>query len=146
MNILEDIIHQWETDSNIDTNNIKYHTIDTPKLHSKYIKILTDWKIKLVYYKNELARMKNLRIKYYRGELTRDELLKHNWSSWQFNKPLKNELETLLNADENIFKISSKIEEINVVIFALESILNQIKSRDFEISNYIKWTMFESGN
>ena len=43
---LDEIQNEWEKDSEIDDNYLGETTIATPKLHSKYLKILIGVKLK----------------------------------------------------------------------------------------------------
>ena len=145
MDIINKIIEQWEVDAKIDPTKITDASLSTPILHSKYLHLLADWKRKQSQVKNNLYSVKQLKIRYYRGELSKEELDKYQWKQWQYNKPLKNELESLLQADKDVVKVQAQLEQVDTIVYVLDSIMTQIKQRDFEISNYIKIKMFERG-
>ena len=145
MDIINKIIEQWEADAKIDPTKITDASLSTPILHSKYLHLLADWKRKQSQVKNNLYSVKQLKIRYYRGELSKEELDKYQWKQWQYNKPLKNELESLLQADKDVVKVQAQLEQVDTIVYVLDSIMTQIKQRDFEISNYIKIKMFERG-
>ena len=145
MDIINKIIEQWEIDAKIDPTKVTEASLSTPILHSKYLHLLADWKRKQSQVKNNLYKIKQLKIRYYRGELSKEELDMYQWKQWQFNKPLKNELESLLQADNDVVKVQAQLEQVDTIVYVLDSIMTQIKQRDFEISNFIKIKMFERG-
>jgi len=46
MATLEEILEMWETDSQIDDNHLDQSSSNSPKLHSKYIRLLAEAKLK----------------------------------------------------------------------------------------------------
>jgi len=142
---IDDVLVMWEADSVIDDNHLGEASTRTAKLHAKYIKLLVEAKMKKTMLDIEYNALKKTKIRYYRGELTKGELSDLGWEQWQYNKPLKAEMDEFLKGDDDLSKISMRIEYIETTIYALESILSQIKSRDFQLSNGIKWKVFLAG-
>lgn len=145
MDIVEQIVDQWEQDAKIDIGRISEATLNTPLLHSKYLRLLASWKQKQAQAKSNLYNVRMLKTRYYKGELSKEELDKYQWKQWQYNKPLKNELEALLQSDKDVVKVQSQLEQVDTIVYVLDCIMTQIKQRDFEISNYIKIKMYERG-
>lgn len=144
MNI-DDIQIMWEADSQIDDNHLGEAATTTPQLHSKYIKLLIQTKLKHTKLKADQSLLRQIKFRYYRGEMGRDELETRGWQQWQGNKPLKNEMEEFLEGDSELVALKMKIDYIEAMIYLLESILGQIKSRDFQIKNGIQWKQFLAG-
>jgi hypothetical protein len=142
---LDDVLVMWEADSVIDDNHLGESSTATAKLHSKYLKILIDAKLKKTKLEIDYSQLRKTKIRYYRGELTRDELKDLGWEQWQYNKPLKAEMDEFLKGDEDLSKILVRLEYIDTMVYALESIMSQIKQRDFQLSNGIKWKQFLAG-
>ena len=145
MNI-EQLQEAWDIDCQIDDNYLGETTTATPKLHAKYLKILVNVKLKHTKLSSDYNILRKNKFRYYRGELARDELIELNWEQWQGVKPLKNEMEEFLDGDYDLNKITIKCAYIKNMIEALESILNQIKSRDWQIRNAIQWKQFVAGS
>lgn len=143
--IIERILSVWEKDGKIDSQRITDETIATPILHAKYLRIYASWKRKQSSAKLELNRLKQKKIRYYRGEMSKDELDELGWKQWQYNRPMKNELEQLISSDADVFNKVLELEELDTIVYVLDSIMTQIKSRDFEISNHIKHKLYEKG-
>lgn len=144
MNI-DDLISEWDNDCNIDSNHLDNESIKTAKLHSKYLKHLARYKMKLAALKNDYNTLRQKKFRYYRGEMGKDELQENGWNQWQGVKPLKNEMGEFLEGDKDLNEVAVRMEYIKNVIEALESIMNQIKSRDWSIRNAIEWRKFVAG-
>jgi hypothetical protein len=142
---LDDVLVMWEADSQIDDNHLGEAATHTAKLHSKYLKLLVNAKLKKTSLDIEYNNLRKVKFRYYRGELSRDELKQLGWEQWQYNKPLKAEMDEFLKGDEDLAQIQSRVDYIDTLVYALESIMSQIKQRDFQLSNGIKWKQFLAG-
>jgi hypothetical protein len=145
MATIDELLEEWDIDSKFDDNYIDRESVNVPKLHAKYIRYVMQAKLKNTKLQNEYALLKKIKFRYYRGELTRDELKEYGWDQWQGAKPLKNEIEQFLDGDVDLNTIKVKIEYIGSMIYLLESILNQIKARDWQIKSIIEWKKFLAG-
>jgi hypothetical protein len=144
MNI-DELKTTWAKDSIISEMDLSREALRTPQLHSKYIDLLIDSKMKLATRKHDLARMQNLKSRYYRGELSKDELLQYELVQWQYNKPLKSEMDSVLDADEDCILIKGKIEYFDMMVYFLESIMKSIASRGWDIKAAIEFKKFQAG-
>lgn len=144
MNI-EQIQDMWEADAEIDDNYLGESATTTPKLHSKYVKLLVQVKLKLTKVQSDYNLMRKAKFRYYRGEMSRDELTDLGWSQWQGVKPLKNEMDEFLTGDEDLNTLKVKIDYLETMVYLLESILGQIKARDWQIKSAIEWKRFLAG-
>ena len=142
---VELIVEEWERDAPINGLDIGGSTLTTPILHSKYLRMLAQWKSKRTGLSVKLAEVRRFKTRYYNGELTREELQSANLSQYQYKRPLKAELEAMLAADPDVSKVQTQIEAVDTIIYVLEKIMEQIKSRDFTISNYIKAQAYARG-
>lgn len=144
MNI-EELHDLWDRDCFIDDDHLDKSSIDTAKLHSKYLRLLIQHKMKIAAYQAEYNNLRQAKFRYYRGEMPRDELVERTWNQWQGVKPLKNEMDEFLTGDQDLNKIDLKISYIKVMVEALDSILGQIKARDWQIRNAIEYKKFIAG-
>jgi hypothetical protein len=144
MNI-EQIQDMWEADAEIDDNYLGENSTATPKLHAKYIKLLVQAKLKLTKVQSDYNLMRKAKFRYYRGEMSREELTDLDWAQWQGVKPLKNEMDEFLTGDGDLNTLRVKIDYLETMIYLLESILGQIKARDWQIKSGIEWKRFLAG-
>ena len=142
---IDEIYEMWAIDSNIDENFLGETTIATPKLHAKYVKMLVNTKLKHTKYQSDYNIMRKNKFRYYRGELSRQELQDFGWEQWQGVKPLKNEMDEFLKGDSDLNTLQVKIDYLESMIYLLESILGQIKARDWQIKTAVEWKKFLAG-
>lgn len=144
MNI-EQLQAEWDIDCQIDDNYLGETTTATPKLHSKYIKFLVQVKLKYTKLQSDYNMLRKNKFRLYRGELSRNELTDLGWEQWQGVKPIKSELDQMLEGDQDINNLQVKLEYLSTMIYFLESVLGQIKARDWQVKSAIQWKMFLAG-
>ena len=142
---LDEIQEMWESDSEIDDNHLGEASTTSAKLHSKYLKLLIDAKLKLAKYNTDYNTLRAGKFRYYRGEMSRQELVDNGWDQWQGTKPLKNEMDEFLTGDSDLNKLKLRIEYLNTMVYALESIMTSIRGRDWSVRNGIEWKKFLAG-
>lgn len=145
MNI-DALMEIWERDSQYDDDNLDKESLNSPKLHSKYLKILINYKMKLSALEMDYKNLRQKKFRYYRGEMPKSELQENGWDQWQGIKPLKSDMEEFLEGDTDLNAIRLKMQYIKNIIDALDSIMNQLKSRDWQIRNAIEWKKFIAGS
>lgn len=144
MNI-EQLQEMWDKDCEIDDNYLGENSTATPKLHAKYVKILVQVKLKHTKLQSDYLLLRKNKFRLYRGELSRDELTQLGWDQWQGVKPLKNEMDEFLSGDAELVTIKMKIDYLETMIYFLESVLQQIKARDWQIKTAVEWKKFLAG-
>lgn len=145
MNI-DQLYDEWDKDSVINDDHLDRESVRTPQLHAKYLRHLISHKMKLAALEVEYKTLRQKKFRYFRGEMPKHELEELSWNQWQGIKPLKNEMDEFLQGDSDLNRISIKCEYIKNMIEAIEAILTQIKSRDWQIRNAIQWKQFISGS
>ncbi len=142
---LNEIQTMWAEDCKIDQTNLGRAAARVPELHAKYLNMLTS--VKLQYRKAEAdyLRLRKLKMRYYKGELSKQELDELGWDQFLQNRPLKNEMDEVLNTDSDIIQINDKLEYIRTVLYQLEQILKSINSRTWDVKSAIEWYKFTNG-
>ena len=143
---LDEILDEWDKDCVINDNQLGEASIVSAKLHSKYLRHLIDTKGKKTKLESEYQVLRKSKFRYYRGEMTKKELDERGWEQYQYTKPLKNEMDEILKGDDDVVKIQMKLDYLDTMIYALESIMAQIKARDWQIKNGITWKQFLAGS
>lgn len=142
---LSDLQQSWAEDCKIDELNLGKESARTPNLHAKYLNFLTSTRLNLRKAESEYFNLRRLKYKYYRGELTQEELADTGWLQWQGNKPLKNEMDEFLQCDKDLIELQDKIEYFKTVLYQLEQVIRSLNSRTWDIKNCIEWNKFTSG-
>lgn len=142
---LTEIKDEWKNDCIINDLDIGTESIKNAKLHAKYISELIDRKLKLAELKSDYKLLRRVKFRYFRGELTKEELAQYELVQYQGPKHLKNEMNEILDGDEELVQILNRIEYNEITISTLESILKSIASRGYDIKNFIEYEKYRSG-
>lgn len=145
MKTLDELKIDWANDCPIDEMNLQSAISNTPSLHSKYIDELVQYKLRLTKNENDQIEYKVLRSKYYRGEMSKDELAELGWQQWPY-KTLKSDIENLIQAESEFQKLLSRESYIRTTIYFLESVLQEIRARSFHCKNLIEWLKYRAGS
>lgn len=146
---LEEIMKQWEADSQIDQVNLDNAVIETAKLHSKYLELLNVNKMKLKKRQYQMDILRKDKWMYFGGKMTKQQMDSKGWNYDPFdgcNKPLKNEMDFWMKADKEVQEMQTKIDYSQMVVDALIDIMENIKWRNQSIRNIIDWRRFTSGD
>ena len=143
MENLEQILKYWETDSNMDQTEPSKELLRIPILHSKYLNILTKHKIASKKAHFDYLRMRKIKWEYFTGKMSQEELEEYGWEPFQF--ALKSDINTYLEADNDLIKLLEKKVYHEEVISVLESIMGELKSRTFQLKDFISWEKFVNG-
>ena len=142
---LSELTDEWTRDAPINETNLGHEAARVPILHSKYITVMSTTKLQLRKAESEYLNTRRLKYKYFRGEMTKQELEDENWSQYQGNKPLKNETDEFMQCDQYLNNLLDKAEYFKTVIYTLEQILRSINSRTWDIKSAIEWNKFTNG-
>lgn len=143
MSKLDDVLKMWTDDSNIDRTEPGKALIDIPKLHSKYLNILSQHRLLVKDAEFKYNRMKKLKWEYYTGKLDDDDLKKYGWEPFPYT--LKSDLNTYLDADEDINKYKAKKLLHDEVVDVCTFILKELNSRTYQLRDFITWERFIQG-
>jgi hypothetical protein len=143
METLEHVLKNWETDTDIDQTEPGKELLKIPKLHNKYLAILTKHKIASKKAQFDYLRMRKIKWEYYTGKMSQEELQSYGWEPFQFT--LKSDITTYLEADGDLIKLLEKKVYHEETISVLESILNELKQRTWQLRDFISWEKFIGG-
>jgi hypothetical protein len=142
---LSDIQSMWAEDARIDETNLSASSLNIPNLHAKYLALLSNTKLSLRKAESDYFRLRKKKYRYYRGEMSKQELLDEGWEQWLGAKPLKNEMDEFLSTDDDLLLLQDKVEYFKTVIFHLEQIMKSLNSRTWDIKNSIEFMKWSQG-
>jgi hypothetical protein len=142
---LTEVQDEWIKDSTIDELNLGRESTRVPTLHAKYLTSLSKVKLQLRKAESDYYNTRRLKYRYYRGEMSREELAVLEWVQFQGNKPLKNEMDEFLQCDKDLIELQDKVEYFKTVIYTLEQILRSINSRTWDIKTAVEYMKFTNG-
>tara|TARA_B100000287_G_scaffold121179_1_gene112933 strand:+ start:666 stop:1109 length:444 start_codon:yes stop_codon:yes gene_type:complete len=143
---LQELQEMWQEDCKVDELNLGQESTRIPELHSKYLNHLTTLRLQCRRAQSELYKMRRNKWKYYRGELSQQELNDLGWDQYLGNAPLNNQMNEYLDTDEDVIKLTDKLEYLNTCMNLCEGVMKSISSRSFDIKNAIEWTKFTNGS
>jgi len=143
MNQLEELLEMWRKDAEMDRTEPGRELLNIPKLHSKYVTIMSNHRMMARDAEFQLNRWKKLKWEYYTGKLDDDDLKKFGWDPFPFT--LKSDITTYLEADEDINKYKAKKVIHDEIVDVCTSIIKELNSRTFQIRDFIAWERFVNG-
>ena len=146
---LESLLKLWETDSKIDDVNLDDTSINSAKLHSKYLELYSHSKLRLKKKELELAVLNKDLWLYYNGKMTKEEMDELSWNYDPFNgmaKPLKGDMNKFYDADPNKIEMEMRVEYLKAYCDTCKDILDNVRFRHLTIKNIIAHRQFVSGN
>lgn len=141
---LETIYELWQNDSKIDPSNVGNEAINIPSLHYKYLKILTDERLLLKKYDADLKKLRLDKQEFFLLGPTQ-ETREKGWELPPSGKVMRSDLSTYIDADQDVINLTLKYGVQKEKISVLESIIQSINSRNFNITNFINWEKFKVG-
>ena len=132
----------WKKDAAIDPRDLTESSINSARLHAKYLELLTTSRLMLK--QTEMKQKILLRDKWlwYNGKLEKHLIDDYGWPYDPFNgltKPLKSDLGYFYESDEDLQRSEAKIQYIKATIETLESIMTNLTWRHQNIRNIIEW-------
>lgn len=140
-----ELMESWASDAKIDPTQLLERMHRHPMLHSKYLTILQTYKLQSRKLLLKYQRQKQFKMKYYNGELTKPELDAAGLTQYQYKRPLKSEMETLLEADPELQLIQEQVLYTETLTSSAESILKDITNQYYLYRNIIEQTKFLAG-
>ena len=144
---LEDLRKEWSKDCEIDDIELDKSSLEVPKLHAKYQEFLTD----------NILVLKNLEFQYntllknkwlwYNGKMSEQQIKELGWEDDPFDglKVMKNDMQVWYNADQDLQRMSGKVEYQKIIINFLKECMQNITWRHQTIKNTIDWRKFMAG-
>lgn len=139
----DQIIKQWEKDSEIDSTEPGKEIVRVPILHSKYNKYLAMHNLSAKRTGLELDKLKKLKWEYYTGKLDQEELDKLGWEPFRFT--LKSDLSVYIEGDDDLNKLKRKKSYHEEAAKYCENVMKELNARTYQLRAYMDWEKFIQG-
>ena len=139
---LEKIQEMWETDCNMDMDNLHDESIKIPQLHQKYFTLYTTIKLLRAKSNDTLAKTRLERYNYYSGKAPAEVYVEE---PFPYKVRDKESMTLHLNADEKLSNVKLKVDYYDVMIEYLEDILKMIHNRGYQVKNSVDFLRFQAG-
>lgn len=144
MATLDEIYDEWMKDSEIDITDLGNASINTPKLHHKYQRMLSRERLVLRKFETDLDVLANNKRSWMDGSMSQQELKELGWSP-HLKRLTKGEIEVALKSDPDMIKGTLKVATQAEKVLGLESIMKSIMTRSYHINNAINDLKFKAG-
>ena len=144
---LDQVLEEWATDSQVPRNNLDEASRETPKLHAKYLALLSQTKLRLKKAEMDQKTLLRLKWEWYNGKMPEEKIKELGWDFDPLNglKIMKGDMDYYYDSDKEIQESELKIQYLNTLIDTLKEIVNNLNWRHQTISNMIRWKVFEAG-
>lgn len=143
MTKLDELLEMWKKDAEVDRTEPGKALLDIPKLHSKYLNILTRHKLLQKESEFKFSKMKKIKWEYYTGKMDQDDLAKYGWNPFPYT--LKSDLNIYFESDEDLNKLEAQKILHEQIVETCQSILKELNSRTFQLRDFIAWERFIQG-
>lgn len=141
---IDTIKRMVEKDMVIDDVNLDIESLKTPQLHGKYLNILHDESLALHKLMMDMRELKRLKWEYYLGKLDQETLDAKGWQPFGL-KILRNDIDVYLESDKDLLRLEARIQYQKEKVKYLESVLQGLGRRGWDIKSAIEWKKFMSG-
>ena len=127
---LEEIHQQWEVDSPIDELRLSTAAADIPKLHHKWLMVLTESKRELMKLRIAYKKLKSQKHDFLENP-TKDDLDR----GWKYpdKRIIKSDIPRWLEGDDDMLKLELRIGEAEKKLQTVEEIMKEIGRRNWNI-------------
>jgi hypothetical protein len=134
---LEEIMRQWEKDSNVDSTEAGKELLRIPLLHNKYNKYLSLHTLLARKYALEYDKVKKLKWEYYTGKLDKEQLNKLGWEPFGFI--LKTDIGVYIDSDDDLNKLKHKKILHEETAKYCENVMRELSARTYQLRAFIDW-------
>lgn len=145
---LQEILNEWKSDSQIHMNALDASSVESAMLHSKYLELLSNFKLKLKdaeFKQKELMKWKYL---YYEGKMSKEDIDRFGWAydPYEGLTATTNKFkEQFVETDKELVESEAKIQYLMTCIDTLKEIMDTLRWRHQTIRNIIEWKKYEAG-
>lgn len=145
---LEQVLEHWKNDCTIDDMELDKSSRETPKLHAKYLELLSLAKLQKSRKEQEFKRLLKDKFMWYNGKMDRVQMDEKGWDYDPYQgltKPMKSDMDYWYDSDPQIQQVQAQIDYWKTMIDTLSDILSNVTWRHQTIANMIRWRQFTSG-
>jgi hypothetical protein len=131
-------------DISLDETQLDKESSRTPQIHNKYLLFFMEEKLSLKRMETELDDVRKKKWLYFSGKMSQDELDENGWEQFDLHI-LKNDVDKMIEADDQVIKLKLKVEYQRERVNYLENVIKIINNRQWNIRSIIDWLKFTNG-
>lgn len=141
----EELINEWQGDCQIDSTQLKHEMLKIPTLHAKYLREYNANRNSAKTYEFKYNKLKNIKIEYYSGNLDKETLDEYGWEQFDLRIGSKGNIDRYIAADQDLIDLLKRKYYHEESVELCKQILDQLKSRTFQIKGAIEYEKFQAG-
>lgn len=139
-----DLLENAKKDLKIDRDCLDHESLRTPEIHVKWLDIYYVEGLRLKNLINKEKKLRKYLSDFYSGRLPDGEYEGHSFDPNR--KLLKQEIPGFIESDERYIFMSNKVSQQEKKISFIESVISEIKNRNFQIRNSIEFLKYTQGH
>ena len=145
---LDEIKLMWESDCEIDDIELDNASLEVPKLHAKYLDLLSSKLMVQKQYQMKYDTLLRDKWLWYNGKLDDETRETYGWAPDALDgvRVMKNEMHHFFNADKDLQELSAKMEYLKITVDFIKECMQNITWRHQTIKNTIDWRKFMAGS
>lgn len=138
---IDELMEMWAKDASMDELEPSKELQRIPKLHSKYLNMMTYHNIQCKIINKQIQELRKLKWEYYRGDLNNPEdLEKYGYEPFE-RKPGR-DIAIYIDGDEELNKLLFKKSVNDEIVEYCKSVLKELNNRTFQVRSMIDWNKF----
>jgi hypothetical protein len=143
---LDDLYAEWEIDGEVDKTEIGDELLKIPRLHAKYLRILSYHNSQSKELGINYSKAKKIRYEYYQGDLNNPEDLAKYGFEPMVKRVLKSDIPLYIESDPTLLAIMRRKNLHDEMVSVATSILKELNSRTYQLRSFIEYEKFINGS
>ena len=143
---IDALTEEWIKDAAIDELEPGRELIKTPKLHAKYLRVLSHHNLMCKKLTTDYNKLKRLKWEYYIGDLNNPEDLDRYGFEPMMKKVLRADIPTYMDSDNDLNNILLKRVLHQEIADMCTSILKELNNRTWQLKSFIDYERFVGGS
>lgn len=133
---LDQILNDWDKDTEIDITELGEEARKISKYHSKYLRFRATENLKLIHLQGQFKELKKAKHEFYTMGPTKETHAK-GWELPASGRVIKSDLPIYMDSDRDVIEMNLKVAYQAEVVYTLDQILLALKNRNWEIGRMI---------
>ena len=143
---IEALMEEWSKDSAYDETEPQKAMANIPKLHAKYLRIMTHHNLLVKKLLSEYNSRRKIKYDYFSGDLNNPEDLEKYGLEPMMKKVLRSDIQMWLDSDQDLNNLLLKKVIHEEIVDFCKSVLKELNNRTFQIKAYMDWERFIGGS
>jgi lysyl-tRNA synthetase class II len=142
---IDALMEEWVNDASYDETEPQKAMANIPKLHAKYLRIMTHHNLLVKKFVFEYNSRRKIKWEYYNGDLNNPEDLEKYGLEPMMKKVLRADLQHYLDSDTELNSILLKKVMHEEIVEFCKQVLKELNNRTWQLKEYMSWERFIGG-